>query len=77
MTNRKRLSAALIAAAMFATPAVAREHNQKWWHDANGSYVDPSRVIHVNGRHCIRAPDEGAYATEPYNRPPCEPASWY
>jgi hypothetical protein len=26
------------------------------------------------GRDCVRAPDVGAYASDPYTRPPCEPA---
>jgi hypothetical protein len=77
MTKFKLLSAGLIAAAALATPAMAREHHQKSWHDAKGVYVDASRVIYTNGHHCIRAPDVGAYASQPYNRPPCEPASWY
>jgi hypothetical protein len=62
----------LIAAAILATPATAREHHQKSWHNAKGEYIDASRVIH-----CIRAPDVGAYASQPYKMPPCEPASWY
>jgi hypothetical protein len=77
MTNRKLSPAVLIAAAMLATPAVAREHHQKSWHDANGSYVAPSSVIYANGRHCIMAQDVGAYASQPYKSPPCEPASWH
>jgi hypothetical protein len=77
MSKLQRFSAGLIAAAMFATPAMAREHHLKSWHDKNGAYVDGSRVIHISGRHCIRAPDVGAFASDPYRRPPCEPAWWY
>jgi hypothetical protein len=62
----KLVSIGLIAAAMFATPAMAG------WYDRNGAVVDPSGVVH-----CIRAPDEGAFATAPYKRPPCEEASLY
>jgi hypothetical protein len=62
----KLVSAALIAVAMFATPAMAA------WYDKNGAVVDPSRVVH-----CIRAPDEGQFAGGSWNKPPCEPAVWY
>jgi hypothetical protein len=60
----KLVSLGLIAAAMFANPAMAA------WHDKNGAVVDPSRVVH-----CIRAPDVGQFAGGPYNNPPCEPAT--
>jgi len=61
----KLVSVGLIAAAMFATPAMAA------WYDKNGSVIHPSRVVH-----CIRAPDVGQFAGGPYNNPPCEPATW-
>lgn len=61
----KLVSVGLIAAAMFASPAMAA------WYDKNGAVVDPSRVVH-----CIRAPDVGQFAGAPYNNPPCEPATW-
>jgi hypothetical protein len=61
----KLVSLGLIAAAMFANPAMAA------WHDKNGAVVDPSRVVH-----CIRAPDVGQFAGGPFNNPPCEPATW-
>ena len=67
--------AALIAIVMVTTPAMAR--HAKSWHDKNGAYVEASHVVHVGGRHCIRAPDEGAFASDPYTKPPCEPARWY
>src|SRR5258708_19536935 len=60
----KLVSVGLIAAAMFANPAMAA------WHDKNGAAVDPSRVVH-----CIRAPDEGQFAGGAWNKPPCEPAT--
>ena len=62
---RKLASVGLIAAAMFTSPAMAA------WYDQNGAAVHPSRVVH-----CIRAPDVGSFAGAPFNRPPCEPASW-
>ena len=66
---------ALVAAVLIAGPAMAQQY--KTWHDEKGTVVDGARVVLVSGRHCIRAPDEGAFATAPYRRPPCEPAFWY
>jgi hypothetical protein len=60
----KLVSAGLIAAAVFATPAKAE------WIDKNGQVVHESRVVH-----CLRAPDVGQYAGGAYNQPPCEPAT--
>ena len=77
MSKLERLSVGLVAAALIASSATACEHHQTSWHNAKGEYVDASSVIHVKGRHCIRAPDVGAYASQPYTRPPCEPAAWY
>jgi hypothetical protein len=77
MSKLERFSAVLIAVAIFATPAMARKHS-KTWHDKNGAYVHASRVFHTNdGRHCIRAPDVGSFASAPFAQPPCEPASYY
>jgi len=76
MTKLKLLSAALIAVAALATPAMARESHVAMRHlavDANattGPYVD--------GRACVPAPAVGAFATQPWdNGPPCEPATAY
>ncbi len=60
----KFVSIGLIAAAMFASPAMAA------WHDKNGAVVNPSRVVH-----CVRAPDVGQFAGGSWNNPPCEPAT--
>lgn len=62
---KKLASVGLIAAAMFANPAVAA------WYDQNGAAVRASNVVH-----CIRAPDVGSFAGAPFNKPPCEPATW-
>jgi hypothetical protein len=75
MSKLERFSAVLIAVVMFATPAMAR--HAKSWHDKNGAVIEASQVVHTGGRHCIRAPDVGAFASAPYTRPPCEPASYY
>jgi hypothetical protein len=58
------VSVALIAAAMFASPAMAA------WHDKNGAVIPGSSVMH-----CVRAPDTGQFAGGAWNRPPCEPAT--
>jgi hypothetical protein len=71
MTRFKVLSAGLIAAAMLITPAMARDYR----HVAKGADVSAPREA-LDGRDCVRAPNVGAYASEPYTRPPCEPA-WF
>jgi hypothetical protein len=77
MTKFKLLSAALIAAAMLATPAMARESHVASRHlalDANAS-IAPGTPS-TEERLCHRAPAVGAFATAPWdNGPPCEPAS--
>ena len=77
MTKFKLLSAALIAAAMLATPAMARESHVASRHltlDANAS-IAPGAPS-TEERLCHRAPAVGAFATAPWdNGPPCEPAS--
>jgi len=71
MTRLKVLSAGLIAAAMLTTPLMAREHR----HVARGYDVSAPRGV-LDGSDCVRAPNVGAYASDPYTRPPCEPA-WF
>jgi hypothetical protein len=65
MTRFKVLSAGLIAVAMLTTPAMAREYR----HVAKRADVSAQRD-------CVRAPDVGAFASDPYTGPPCEPASY-
>jgi hypothetical protein len=76
MTKLKLLSAALIAAAMLATPAMARESRVTSRHtamDANASIAPGARS--ADGRLCHLAPAVGAFATAPWDKgPPCEPA---
>ena len=69
MTRFNVLSAGLIAAAMLTTPVVAREYR----HVAKGVDISAPRGD-LAGRDCVRAPDVGAFASDPYTRPPCEPA---
>jgi hypothetical protein len=67
MTKLKLLSAALIAAATLATPAMAREGHVTSRHQAT------SDARYVDGRVCSPAPAVGAFATQPWdNGPPCE-----
>ena len=78
MTKLRLLSAALIAAATLATPAMARESQVNSRHlalDANASVAPAARSI--DGRACHLAPAVGAFATAPWDKgPPCEPASF-
>jgi hypothetical protein len=68
MIRSKVLSAGLIAAAMLTTPVMAQEAS----HVAKMSNVSAPRDA-AGGRDCLRAPDVGAFASDPYTRPPCEP----
>jgi hypothetical protein len=67
MTGCRALSAGLIAAAMLTTPVMAREYRHVDVSAQRGAF---------DGRDCVRAPDVGAYASDPYTIPPCEPGSF-
>jgi hypothetical protein len=76
MTKLKLLSAALIAAATLATPAMARESGVASRRPA--VQVTTSDARYFDGRSCVPAPAVGAFATQPWDStPPCEPASDY
>ena len=70
MTRFKFLSAGLIAASMLTTPLMAREYR----HVTRSDVSAPRGAL--DGRDCVRAPNVGAYASDPYTRPPCEPTSF-
>ena len=73
MTKSKLLSAALIAAAMLATPAMARESQANSRHlvlDANASAAPGARS--TDERFCHRAPAVGAFATAPSDGGTCD-----
>jgi hypothetical protein len=76
MTTFRLLSAALMAAGLLATPAMARESNVASQHlalHANASTTANARKL--DGRLCHPAPAVGAFATQPWDKgPPCEPA---
>jgi hypothetical protein len=72
MIKVKLLSAAIIALATLATPAMARESH------VAARHLEASTVPYVDGRACVRAPAVGAFATQPWNNaPPCEPSTIY
>ena len=79
MTRLKLLSAAVIAAAALATPAMARESGVASRRPAEQASVNTtSAARYFDGRSCVAAPAVGAFATQPWdNAPPCEPASVY
>jgi hypothetical protein len=78
MTKHKFLSAALIATAMLATPAMARPSHviSQVAEDANA--IASPTVGYTDGRVCIPAPRVGAFATAPWtgDNAPCEPESY-
>jgi hypothetical protein len=78
MTNLKLLSTGLIAVAMLATPAMARESG----HLARRTAVEanaaaPEAPFYSGDRACVPAPRVGAFATAPWtgNNVPCEPGT--
>jgi hypothetical protein len=79
MTKLKLLSAALIAAAALATPAMARESGVASRRPAEQAVASTtSGARYFDGRSCVPAPAVGAFATQPWdNTPPCEPTSVY
>jgi hypothetical protein len=59
MTKMTFVTAALIAATVFATQAMAAR-------------IDVA-ARHATTRDCVRAPNVGAFASAPYTVPPCLP----
>jgi hypothetical protein len=76
MRNVKLLSAVLLTAATFVTPVLAATSR----HVVTDTDTD-GRVMSTTqrdvGDSCIRAPRVGAFATEPWTVPPCEPNTGY
>ena len=76
MRNVKLLSAALLAAATLATPALAATHTAR--HAVTNENASTASVMRSADRDsCVRAPDVGAFATQPWIAPPCEPNTGY
>ncbi|MBR1147082.1 hypothetical protein [Bradyrhizobium sp. AUGA SZCCT0431] len=79
MTTIKLLSAGMIAAAMLATPAMARDNHTSRRHVTESVNVsDPAAAPYVDGQACIPAPRVGAFATAPWtgDNIPCEPGPY-
>jgi hypothetical protein len=87
MTQLKLLSAALLTAAVVASPAMARRHHATPQYSTDEAYVDPSPVgvpsapyaygYHGYGYRCVPAPRVGQFAGDPWggNNIPCEPGT--
>ena len=75
MTMHKLLSAALIAAAMLATPAMARTNHVTSRHlaeDANASASPTAHHTDIDGPVGIRAPRVGAFPPAPPDGENCD-----
>ena len=70
MTKMTILSAALIAAAAFTTQAMAAGKDV-------AAQQNTTVTAQAGTKDCVRAPDVGAYATQPYTVPPCEPTEGF
>jgi hypothetical protein len=66
MAKMKSLVVALVTAAAFATPALARDGHVAH-RKAAATYEN------VTPDTCVRAPAVGAFASDPWTQPPCEP----
>jgi len=80
MSKLAVLSSALVAAAIFAAPAIAREHRATPRQAAADSsvavdaYAGPARGTYS----CVAAPRVGAFATQPWaTEAPCVPGPGY
>jgi hypothetical protein len=73
-------STALVAAAIIAAPAMAREHHAAARQVASDRYVatDAYAGPTSSSFSCVPAPRVGAFATQPWtNEPPCQPVTGY
>jgi hypothetical protein len=83
MTKLTLLSTALVAVALLATPAMAREHHARRAAAAADAYAampypDYQGYYGYYGRACTPAPRVGAFATAPWtgDNVPCEPGPY-
>ncbi|HET7122498.1 MAG TPA: hypothetical protein VFI51_00140 [Bradyrhizobium sp.] len=65
MTKMTFVSAVLIAATVFATQAMAARTDVAARH--------ATTKAHASTTDCVRAPNVGAFASDPYTVPPCMP----
>ena len=73
MTKLKLLSAALIAAAVLATPAMARTNHVTSRHRAEDAYASASPTArYIDGRVGISAPRVGAFPPAPPGGENCD-----
>jgi hypothetical protein len=71
MIKAKLLSAVVLAAAAaLTTPAMARSFVGTG-HATSEAYARAERSADAGA--CVRAPRVGAYASQPWSTPPCEP----
>jgi hypothetical protein len=78
MTMSKIFSAVLIGAAMIATPVMARSSGIASRHVTRDAYASTTaNTVYSDGQSCVRAPAVGAFASQPYVVPPCEPMTGY
>jgi hypothetical protein len=78
MTNLKLLSTGLIAVAMLAAPAMARESHVASRQAAMEANAAASEApFNLGNRACVPAPRVGAFATAPWTgaNVPCEPGT--
>jgi hypothetical protein len=71
MIKFRLFSAALLAAATVMTPAIARQHHATSRHVPQNAYAAAPDIG------CVRAPRVGAFATQPWRKPPCEFGTTY
>jgi hypothetical protein len=80
MSKAKLLSAALLAAATLATPAMAREHHVAHRYAVQDAYAATAPdAYNIYRPACVPAPRVGAFASEPWTNGnvPCEPGTGY
>ena len=78
MTKLKLMPVALIAAAMLTTPVVARQNHLNARHRAEIAHDSATPgARYIDGQLCYPAPRVGAFASQPWSNPPCEPAAGY
>jgi hypothetical protein len=71
MTKVKSIAAVLMTAATLASPAFARSHAAFQANDSRAKVSSNAAV--ADGSACVRAPRVGAFASDPWTQPPCEP----
>ena len=76
-TITTRVAAVLIALTSITAPAIAHDTHPKSHRGVENSYASVSSRHVARKARCTRAPDVGAFATQPWTKPPCEPASTY